>query len=115
MSDFPNICGALPHCAEVIAECLHRNGFDPAEAVRRNVIKLGEEAGEVAGAYLRSTGQARRRGTTAELHEEVADVILTAFALAHALDMDINAVLAAKLHTIHTRGWREHPAGGEAA
>jgi NTP pyrophosphatase (non-canonical NTP hydrolase) len=93
--------------AAVMAECLRRNGFDPGQAVQRNVVKLAEEAGEVAGAYLRCTGQARRRGTTTELHEEVADVILTAFSLAHALDMDINAVITAKLDKIHTRGWRE--------
>lgn len=93
--------------AAVMAECLRRNGFDPDHAVERNVIKLQEEAGEVAGAYLRATGQARRTGTPEELHEEVADVILTAFSLAHALGIDINAVITAKLHKIHTRGWRE--------
>lgn len=109
----PSLAGELPAQAAVLAECLQRNGFDPTRAIERNVIKLGEEAGEVAGAYLRCTGQARRTGTTAELHEEVADVILTVFSLAHHLDMDLNAVLAAKLRTIHTRGYRDNPTGGE--
>lgn len=109
MSTYQAIAGELPRHAAVIADHLRRNGFDPARAVERNVIKLAEEAGEVAGAYLRSTGQARRTGTTNELHEEVADVILTAFSLAQALGMDINAVLASKLHKLHTRGWRETP------
>jgi NTP pyrophosphatase (non-canonical NTP hydrolase) len=111
----PGIAGELPGHAAVLADSLRRNGFNPERAVERNLIKLQEEAGEVAGAYLRSTGQARRTGTTQALHEEVADVILTAFSLAHHLDMDINAALAAKLRTIHTRGYRDNPAGGEAA
>jgi NTP pyrophosphatase (non-canonical NTP hydrolase) len=109
------LSGDLPAHAAMLAECLRRNGLDPARAVERNVIKLGEEVGEMAGAYLRSTGQARRTGTTEDLHEEVADVILTAFSLAHHLRMDINAVLAAKLRAIHTRGYRTYPAGGGAA
>lgn len=101
------LAGDLPRQAAIIAERLRNNGFDPTRAVERNVIKLGEEVGEVAGAYLRSNGQARRSGTTEEFYEEVADVILTAFSLAHVAGMDINAVLARKLDRIHTRGWRE--------
>ncbi len=93
--------------AAVIAECLRRNGFDPDQAVNRQVLNLAEEVGEFVGAYRRWSGQARRAGTAEQMCEELADVIITAFVTAHELGIDINAVIAAKLHTVHTRGWRE--------
>lgn len=107
MSDYVGICVALPHCAEVISECLRRNGFDPEQAVNRQVLGLAEEVGEFVGAYRRWSGQARRSGTADEMHEELADVIITAFVTAHELGIDINAVIAAKLRKVHTRGWRD--------
>lgn len=104
------LAGELPHIAGVIADRLRRNGFDPAHAVNRQVLGLAEEVGEFVGAYRRWSGQARRTGTAAQMHEELADVIITAFVAAHELGVDINAVLADKLHLVFTRGWRERPA-----
>jgi NTP pyrophosphatase (non-canonical NTP hydrolase) len=115
----PWIVGELPAKAVEIAECLRRNGFDPDQAVNRQVLGLAEEVGEFVGAYRRWSGQARRTGTAADMYEELADVIITAFVTAHELGVDINAVIAAKLHKVHTRGWRENPStvkeSGEAA
>lgn len=101
------IAGELPRHAAVIAECLRRNGFEPAEAVNRQVLGLAEETGEFVGAYRRWSGQARRSGTAEEMHEELADVIITAFVTACELGVDIDAVITAKLRKIHARGWRE--------
>jgi NTP pyrophosphatase (non-canonical NTP hydrolase) len=95
--------------AAVIAECLRGNGFDPEQAVGRQVLGLAEEVGEFVGAYRRWSGQARRTGTAEEVWEELADVVITAFVTAHELSIDLNAVIAAKLNTIHTRGWRDTP------
>jgi NTP pyrophosphatase (non-canonical NTP hydrolase) len=93
--------------AAVISECLRRNGFDPEQAVARQVLNLAEEVGEFVGAYRRWTGQARRSGTAEDMWAELADVVITAFVTAHELEIDLHAVITAKLHTIHTRGWRE--------
>lgn len=103
----PGVLGELPAHAAVIAECLRRNGFDPAQAVNRQVLGLAEETGEFVAAYRRWSGQARRSGTAEQMYEELADVIITAFVTAHELGVDIAAVIAAKLATVHTRGWRE--------
>lgn len=81
--------------AVVISDRLRENGFDPAHAVNRQVLGLAEEVGEFVGAYRRWSGQARRTGTEKEMHT------------AHGLRVDIEAVIAAKLHIVHTRGWRE--------
>lgn len=101
------LAGGLPLAASVIVECLRGNGFDAEHAVNRQVLALAEEVGEFVGAYRRWSGQARRTGTAQEMHTELADVVITAFVTAHELGVDIEAVIAAKLHTIHTRGWRE--------
>jgi NTP pyrophosphatase (non-canonical NTP hydrolase) len=93
--------------AAVVSECLRRNGFDPNQAVNRQVLTLAEEVGEFVGAYRRWSGQARRSGTAEPMHDELADVVITAFVTAHELGIDLNAVITAKLHTIHTRGWRD--------
>jgi NTP pyrophosphatase (non-canonical NTP hydrolase) len=106
-TEWRGLTGGIPHHAEYIADQLRRNGFDPADAVNRQVLNLAEEAGEFVGAYRRWTGQARRTGTAAAMHEELADVIITAFVTAHELGVDIDQVIAIKLHKIHTRGWRE--------
>ena len=101
------LAGGLVVEAALIADSLRRNGFDPASAVNRQVLGLAEEAGEFVGAYRRWSGQARRTGTAAEMNAELADVIITAFVTAHELGVDIQAVIAAKLDVIHTRGRRE--------
>lgn len=111
VTDRRDLAGGLVGEAAVIANRLRENGFDPAQAVNRQVLGLAEEVGEFVGAYRRWSGQARRAGTVEEVHTELADMIITAFVTAHELGVDIQAVIAAKLDTIHTRGWREHAPG----
>ena len=74
--------------AAVVAECLRRNGFDPEQAVNRQVLGLAEEVGEFVGAYRRWSGQARRTGSAEDMWEELADVVITAFVTAHELCND---------------------------
>jgi NTP pyrophosphatase (non-canonical NTP hydrolase) len=111
VSNERGLAGDLPRQAAVIADRLCSNGFDPVQAVNRQVLNLAEEVGEFVGAYRRWSGQARRSGTAQQMHEELADVVITAFVTAHEMGVDLEAVIAAKLHTVHTRGWREPAAG----
>jgi NTP pyrophosphatase (non-canonical NTP hydrolase) len=56
------------------------NGRDPHEITMR-ILKISEEAGEVATAYIGMTGQNPRKGVThsrADVEAELCDVILTA-------------------------------------
>jgi NTP pyrophosphatase (non-canonical NTP hydrolase) len=56
------------------------NGRDPHEIAMR-ILKVTEEAGEVASAYIGMTGQNPRKGVThsrADVEAELCDVILTA-------------------------------------
>jgi NTP pyrophosphatase (non-canonical NTP hydrolase) len=111
--DYTGITGDLPRHAALIVGHLRCNGFDPKHAVNRQVLALAEEVGEFVGAYRRWSGQARRTDTAEHVHEELADVIITAFVTARELGVDIDAVVGAKLATIYTRGWREHQGTGE--
>lgn len=108
MSEQRDLAPGLVVAAALIADRLRENGFDPAQAVNRQVLGLAEEVGEFVGAYRRWSGQARRSGTVEEVHEELADVIITAFVTAHELGVDIQQVIAAKLDTIHIRGRHQH-------
>lgn len=96
----------LPVMAARVAEQLRAHGFPAEQAVQRQVLALAEEAGEFVGAYRRATGQARRTGTVADVHAELADVVITAYVTAHEMGFDLDAAIAAKLDVVFTRGWR---------
>jgi NTP pyrophosphatase (non-canonical NTP hydrolase) len=83
---------------------LRAAGFDNTHA---QIIKLQEECGELAGAYLRAAGLARRQGTAEERDAELADVAITCFVIAEYLGVDLDAAIARKLGVINARGWRE--------
>lgn len=70
-------------------------------------ICVGEEAGELLGAYRRWSGQARRKGTLAELEDEVADVLIVTSVFAERAGILIEDAVAAKLEKIYSRGWKE--------
>lgn len=107
MTANPSTLASLPDIAEDITWKLCDAGFDPATAVQRQVLNLAEEVGEFVGAYRRYTGQARRTGTAEEMHDELADVVLTAFVTAAEMKIDLEAVIAAKLAKVYSRGWRD--------
>lgn len=88
--------------------------YDPATAAARQVLAVAEEAGKFVGAYRRATGLARRAGANAEVRADLAEVVITAYLAADALDIDLDAAIADKLTTVFQRGWRQ-PTGGDAA
>ncbi|WP_242903689.1 MazG nucleotide pyrophosphohydrolase domain-containing protein [Actinomadura terrae] len=95
----------------VVAENI-RQHFPAAEERHRQVLTLAEEVGELVGAYRRWAGMARRTGDFADVQDELADVVITAYVTAHVLDIDLDAAWRAKARHILTRGWRDRPDGG---
>jgi NTP pyrophosphatase (non-canonical NTP hydrolase) len=80
------------------------------ELAQVNVLKLGEETGEVNGAYLAFLSYQRAEkinGTVEERREalgrEIGDVIATAVILAHAVGLDVDATLAARFEEVEDR------------
>lgn len=80
---------------------------DSTSEANRQIMALAAEAGEVIGAYLRYTGQARRSGSKEELEDELTDLILTAFATAYINGLNPDDFLERKLRVIFERGWKE--------
>ncbi|MEU5429967.1 hypothetical protein AB0H73_30840 [Streptomyces olivoreticuli] len=89
-----------------IAVALNRaNGAGEHETAMR-LLKVSEEAGEAAAAYIGMTGQNPRKGTThtpADLADELCDVIIAAAVALHAFTPSPAAVLDAKLHAAARR------------
>lgn len=74
-----------------------RNGCGPAELAGR-ILKVAEETGEVAAAWIGATGQNPRKGTThrtADVGAELADVAFTALVAIRSLGLDPAEVMAA--------------------
>lgn len=80
---------------------------DPLIEGNRQALALAAESGEVMGAYMRYTGQARRNGTKEEFEDELADLIITAFATAYVAGSDPDVFIERKLRRIFERGWKE--------
>lgn len=72
----------------------------------RQGLALAEEAGEAVGALRRYLGVARRPGSLEELEGELADVVFTAYIMAHYTSIDLDAAIARKAEKIFSRGWR---------
>lgn len=73
------------------------NGADPHELTCR-ILKVTEEAGEAAGAWIGVIGQNPRKGVTHTLDDvagELADVALTALVAIESLGLDARHVLEA--------------------
>ena len=91
------------------------------ERVAARIIKLTEEAGEVAAAWIGMTGQNPRKGVThtpADVADELADVVVTALVAIHTLGLDPAAVMArcaTKVATRTTTLRDSRPAGGHPA
>lgn len=81
------------------------NGSGEHERAMR-LLKVSEEAGEAAAAYIGMTGQNPRKGTThtpADVADELCDVIIAAAVALHAFTTTPHTVLDAKLHTAALR------------
>lgn len=96
----------LKQYAKNIAEALEENGLDPSADIQ--TITLMEEVGEFAGAYRRATGRARRTDTLEHAYEELADVVIVAYVIANALEIDLDQEIQKKLDIVFSRGWREN-------
>lgn len=93
--------------ATIMRNLRHHFPVSTEQHMQRQAIALGEEVGEFLGAYRRWSGQARRQGDMTEVGLELADVVITAFVMAHVLGIDLNSFVQAKYETILTRGWRD--------
>ncbi|MFE9777728.1 MazG-like family protein [Streptomyces sp. NPDC005775] len=82
------------------------NGRTPHEVAMR-ILKVTEEAGEAASAYIGMTGQNPRKGVThsrEEVADELCDVILAAaVALVSVTDGTAEAALTGKLAKVAAR------------
>ncbi|WP_203718551.1 MazG-like family protein [Asanoa siamensis] len=99
------------------------NGRDESELSYR-ILKVTEEAGEVASAWIGVRGQNPRKGTThtkSDVAAELADVVITALVAIESLGLDARATLettAAKVHarmTIQDPPADTHEAAGPSA
>ncbi|WHX19324.1 MazG-like family protein [Streptomyces malaysiensis subsp. malaysiensis] len=76
------------HVRAIVARLDTANGTDPDEIAMR-LLKVTEEAGEVAQAYIGMQGQNPRKGTThtrGDVAVELCDVILSAMVALHSFD-----------------------------
>ncbi|MDZ5447489.1 hypothetical protein U2F26_33105 [Micromonospora sp. 4G57] len=72
------------------------NGTGDAELTCR-ILKLAEEAGEAAGAWIGVLGQNPRKGVThsrEDVGAELADVVFTALVAIESLGLDARAVVS---------------------
>jgi NTP pyrophosphatase (non-canonical NTP hydrolase) len=79
------------------------------EEIALRLLKVTEEAGEVAAAYIGATGQNPRKGVThtpADVADELCDVIISAMVALHSFSPDPRGHFAAKLHTVADRAHR---------
>lgn len=95
----------LQEAARVIMAKCRENGAGGTEQAQ--IMALAEETGEFVGAMRRWRGLARRRGTEQEAQAELADVIISAYAMAEVMGWNVDALAAAKLDKILSRGWKE--------
>lgn len=82
-----------------------RNGTGPAETAVR-LLKVTEEAGEAAAAYIAATGQNPRKpvtGSHADVAAELADVVMAALVAMHALGSEPSLVVASCLAKLDAR------------
>lgn len=91
-------------------------GATAQEFLDSQAIDVCEEAGELAGAYRRWRGFARRDGSTGQVISEAADVIIATGVFLHLFCPDpdiITKALSHKLATVFSRGWVNKPTDDE--
>ncbi len=90
-----------------IFRALKQGKITERERVLARTVKLMEEVGELSDEILASLGDQRKtklEGRTPEgIPEELADVIITTFLLAKAVNADIPAALEKKMKKIRER------------
>jgi len=96
---------SIGYAARVAMEKCRENNAGGTEQAQ--IMALAEETGEFVGAMRRWRGMARRRGTEVEAQMELADVIISAYAMADIMGWDVDAITGAKIEKIMNRGWKE--------
>ncbi|NGN63143.1 hypothetical protein G5C51_04375 [Streptomyces sp. A7024] len=94
-----------PITGRIVAALDAANGTSEHEQAMR-LLKVSEEAGEAATAYIGMTGQNPRKGIThvpADVADELCDVIIAASVALHAVTGDPRAALEAKLFAAQLR------------
>ncbi|QMU76593.1 hypothetical protein GXW83_13440 [Streptacidiphilus sp. PB12-B1b] len=89
----------------------------PETGTLLQIMKITEEAGEVAEAVLGATGQNPRKGyshTWEDVQNELCDVIVTAMVALTRLNPDARSVFAANLARIHDRALPQARSNGSA-
>ena len=74
--------------------------------ITMRVLKVAEEAGEAAAAWIGATGQNPRKGVThsrADVAAELADVVIAALVAVASLDIDPATALTAKATAVSAR------------
>ncbi|MCF3176163.1 MazG-like family protein [Streptomyces sioyaensis] len=98
---------AVWEAVDGIVHWLDRESTLPPEQERLlRLLKLSEEAGEVAQAVIGATGQNPRKGhshTWDDVHGELCDVILTAMVALRTLTPDARGVFGAHLRRVAAR------------
>ncbi|MEU9149390.1 hypothetical protein AB0D59_02260 [Streptomyces sp. NPDC048417] len=95
----------IPVAARIAAALNIANGTREHEAAMR-LMKVAEEAGEATAAYIGMTGQNPRKGishTTADVADELCDVIIAAAVALHSFTATPAADLTAKLDAVARR------------
>jgi NTP pyrophosphatase (non-canonical NTP hydrolase) len=96
---------ALQRTAKIIMEKCRQN--NAGGTIQSQTLAVAEEAGEFVGAMRRWQGMARRSGTEEEAQAELADVIISVYAMADVMGWDIEQLIAPKIEKIFSRGWKE--------
>jgi NTP pyrophosphatase (non-canonical NTP hydrolase) len=89
-----------------IATALNEANGTGENEISMRLLKVTEEAGEAAAAYIGMTGQNPRKGIThsrADVADELCDVIIAATVALHSFTDVAPAVLDAKLHAARRR------------
>jgi NTP pyrophosphatase (non-canonical NTP hydrolase) len=76
------------------------------EAISLQLLKISEEAGEAAGAWIGALGQNPRKGVThlrSDVADELADVVLTALVAIESLGFDPEEVVTACAEKVLSR------------
>lgn len=94
-------------CEKLNRDLLSIKDWSVIQGLDVQALNLAEEVGEFVGAYRRWTDRARRPGTHHEMAEELADVVITAFVMAHRAQVDLPGVVRDKLLHIGQRGLRD--------
>ncbi|MFJ6607857.1 MazG-like family protein [Streptomyces lydicus] len=98
---------AVWHTVDDLVRWLDRESALPVEQERLlRILKLSEEAGEVAQAVIGATGQNPRKGRTHswdDVHSELCDVIVTAMVALRTLTPEARRVFEGHLERVAER------------